>query len=280
VIIGDSFTEAGNVPEAETYARLLDRRLSLATRNLGRAGYGPQAELVVLRKYGLNCHPKVVIWQIAESDDLDDSVRYQQWIQAGRPKVFDPLQDVRWTRLKVWQQRSPSFRLFEALRDHNPRSWPFEGLFRDQEGIEHVVRFLNIPDVNMDVQQHPGWPGLTNSLNEGLRLCSANQIQLVAVLVPDKYRVLGAQTRMRDPTIPPSLTPEFETKGLGVALEDYFASRGVPFVDTTAALRGRTRKGELVYLPYDTHLSAKGHELVADLIVERINPLIPASGPH
>ena len=41
----------------------------------------------------------------------------------------------------------------------------------------------------------------------------------------------------------------------------------VPFLDATPALREASRRGELVYQPLDTHLSARGHELVAGQIV-------------
>ena len=45
----------------------------------------------------------------------------------------------------------------------------------------------------------------------------------------------------------------------------------VTFIDTTPRLKEQTAAGEVVYLPFDTHLSPRGHEIVADLIAKDLN---------
>ena len=275
VVIGDSFAEAGNVPEAETFTKLIGQKLSRSTRNLGRAGYGPPNELVVLRKYGLPCRPKLVVWQIAEANDLEDSFSDQKWVAAGRPRFFDFEADRNWQRTQGWRQRSLTFRAFDLLRHHDPRPWPYDGQFRDHAGVEHPMRFLNVPELEISMRDHFGWPRLAESLAAGAAVCRSNQIQLLVVFVPVKYRVMGPYTRFpnRASPAPGSAASAVYDQTFGGLLKSLCGSLGVPFVDATGKLEAQAKAGALVYLPFDTHLSGLGHEVVADVVVEKLKTL-------
>ena len=53
---------------------------------LGHSGYGPQQELVVLKRYGLRLHPRTVIWTLFEGNDFSDAERYEEKVaRAGSP---------------------------------------------------------------------------------------------------------------------------------------------------------------------------------------------------
>jgi len=56
----------------------------------------------------------------------------------------------------------------------------------------------------------------------------------------------------------------------GEELEAYCRSKGVPFLDLETGL-SRAADDRLVYFTNDTHLNQFGHEVVADLIAERMN---------
>ena len=273
--IGDSYTEAGNVAEQESFSVLIGQRLGLKSRNLGRAGYGGPSELIVLRKYGLACRPKLVVWQVAESNDLEDALRFSRWATAGRPRFFDLSADQKWRRSKAWEQRSPTFRAFEFLRRPDPLHWQCDGWFRDHCGVEHPVRFMSRSTSDGSVHNHPGWPAQAEALTAGAMLCRSNHIKLLVMLIPTKYRVLGPHTRMVDSTI--SATPDASaaTKAntlIGL-LQSLCDSLQLPFTDATPVLEEGTKAGELVFLPYDTHLSPRGHQLVADLVVQRLHSM-------
>jgi hypothetical protein len=281
ITIGDSYTEAGNVLEAESFTTLLGKKLNLKTRNLGRAGYSPPVELLVFKKYGLACQPKIVVWQIAESNDLNESLGYQNWLAAGRPPFFDASSDRASLRSKAWKQRSPTYRLFDLLRTHNHRTWPYDGVFHDRAGKEYPVRFLNTPALNSSVVRHEGWDFSAHAIAEGAALCRSNQIQLVVILVPDKYRVLGPYTEMLNRKIrtPPASAGRANPEVLGNMLASLCESLGVPFLDPTASFQQRSEAGELVYLPYDTHLSPFGHEVLADLVADKLKAFHASSTP-
>jgi len=272
ITIGDSYTEAGNVPEAENFTTLLGKKLRLTSRNLGRAGYSPPTELIVLKKYGLKCRPKIVVWQTAESNDLDDARRFESWVAMGRPRFFDFQGERQWQRSKAWEARSLTYRIFDGLRTHTHPVWPYDGWFRDHSGVERGVRFMNLPRLDYVATKHPGWRSLSQSLARGWARCRSQHTEMLVALVPLKYRILGPHTRMANREIPTPASSLGSTYAmtLGGALKSFCASLGVPFVDATGRFAEWTQRGELIYLPYDTHLSPLGHRVLADLVAEQL----------
>jgi hypothetical protein len=267
VTIGDSFAEAGNVMEAESFPRLAGERLGVSNRNLGRAGYTAATELIVLKKYGLKCRPKTVVWQIAEANDLAEMVVYEKWVSFGRPRYFDAKPDS--ARREGWERRSPTFRLFNALRESSPRPWPLEGTFRDDAGVVHPVRFLSAPGLEPPVRGHPGWPAFSAALLDGAVLCRTNNIRLLVLLIPSKERVMAQFTKLNESATAAFDRPEGES--MGAVMEKFCRTQGIAFIDATTALRAQAAAGKLVYLPYDTHLSPLGHQIVAELVVSKLS---------
>ncbi len=269
IFVGDSFTEAGNMAEEQTYVRRTEVALGRVARNLGRAGYAPPTELIVLKKYGLKCRPRAVVWQVAESNDLTESAMYQDWVAGGRQSYL--AQGIAGKgQISQWERFSLTWRLFCLLRTHRP--WPLRGSFQDRAGQFHEVRFYDFPNpaVHSPVG-HPGWPILAQALQEGAQLLRQEKIPLILLLIPTKFRGLGSA--IEHPEAPVALPdadsweiPESQTlachlKQLGDKLE-------VPFVDMTPAFRKSAAAGDLPYLPRDTHLSSLGHQIVSDALVE------------
>ena len=262
ITIGDSFAEAGNVMEAESFTALAGRQLGSSARNLGRAGYTAATELIVLKKYGLKCQPKVVVWQIAEANDLAEMQIYTNWVAAGRPRYFDI--KPKSARAEAWRSRSPTYKLFSLARQATPRAWPLGAMFRGQDGVEYPVRFLSMPSVEPPVRGHPAWPAFSEALLEGAVLCRTNGICLIVLLIPTKSRVLAPHSRLTD--LAQAAAQRAEGDSLGVVLKEFCNAHDIEFVDATGALLEQAKAGQLGYLPYDTHLSPEGHRVVADLI--------------
>jgi hypothetical protein len=267
VFLGDSYTEAGNIPEEQTFVRQTAAALGRSARNLGRSGYTGPMELIVFRKYGLKCRPRAVVWQVAESNDLTEAILFQQWLDNGRPPggnwfASPPSPGA------IWKQRSPTGRLFASLC--RPRRWPTGGTFRDRDGQVHEVRLLWLPGRAHSPVNHPGWPVLADSFRQGAQLLREEKIPLVIVLIPDKVRGLVPRLQL-DERLLARYGPDWdlsEPLTLASHLQALCDELGIPFVDATPALRQAAAEGDLVYLPFDTHLSRRGHEVVRDLLVE------------
>ena len=280
VMIGDSFTEAGNIPEEQTFSFLLGQKLGRPVRNLGRSGYSTPTEFIVLQKFGLPCGPKVVVWQVTECNDLADVVDYEEWQRLGRPNYFDfAAQDQR-SRSDAWRGRSLTYQLFNQFRQRDLNPWPFTGYFRLADGREEMIRFLSSPGLGAPARGNPAWESFSRLLAEAASLCSSNGIQLLVVHIPDKFRVLGPRTRFALEIAAASaqlagVPPE---TALGACLQEFCAAQQINFVDATAALQQEANAGQLVYQAFDTHLAPLGHQTVADLIATALkkSELLPA----
>lgn len=272
VFLGDSYTEAGNIPEEESYVSLLGQRLHLRARNLGRAGYCPPSEQVVLNRYGLKCKPQTVIWQIAESNDLPESLEFENWVAAGQPRFLNHRTVGRATRLEAWKQRSPGYRIFGFLRPAKPGTWNFSGTFKDTAGTSHPIRFFPLPSEAQNADLHPGWASLARAIRRGSAACESSNIRLIILLIPMKFGVMRARTEFNDWTRQrlAGYREMNKESTISAHLETLCGELGILFVDATAPLKAHADQGELVYLPFDTHLSPAGHTIIADLLGEAI----------
>jgi hypothetical protein len=275
VFLGDSYTEAGNVQEAETFAVLTGRDLGLSIRNLGRAGYTTPTEKIVLEKYALALEPRLLVWQIAEVNDLTEAAVFDRWVAAGRPRYFE-LDPKPPSRVETWRTRSPTYRTFLLLRGPHLNPWPLSGEFTDADGQSHPMRFFYAPSKEQILADHPGRPTFESSLLEGIDLAHERGIEVAVLVIPMKLLVMKPRTRLEPQTsrllgarrsIP-------EAKRLAPALRDLLAPRGVEVIDATERLRAHAERGEMVYPPFDVHLSARGHEVVAGLLSEALSPRI------
>lgn len=284
VFIGDSFTEAGNVPERETFVRRLADARDVVARNLGVAGYTAQPELVVLERFGLAVGPRTIVWQLAESNDLEEAVVFEAWKQAGRPDFRVEPAGLP-SPGEVWSRRSPTHRLFDRLRV-SP-SWPLAGAFLDAAGREREVMFLPLlPGAEHSPVGHAGWPPIEAALRSGAAILEERGIELVVLLIPMKLRVLAdsvsfgsvERTGARRAAPPARGLKEWDLAPqatLSHAVGQLCAELGIGFVDPTERLRAEAAMGQLVYLPLDTHLSSAGHAVVAAALAETLR-LAPA----
>ncbi len=82
--LGDSFTECLVTDPQSTWPSQLGEIAGRSIYSLGRGGIGPYEYLQLLRHFGLPKQPRVVIMNVYEGNDLRDSLRYQETVQARR----------------------------------------------------------------------------------------------------------------------------------------------------------------------------------------------------
>ena len=271
VFVGDSFTEGVSVNSDETFVDIVKQKTGEEVANLGRSGYSPGPELVVLRHYAMPLKPGIVVWQMCEGNDLEDSVTYDAWLKSGRRRFYEEGERNRETSADAWKRRSPTFQLFTALRP-----WPFEGDFHLSNGNTVPMRFYRpLQPVYHCPQNHPGWNVIVDAVRTGQSLLKEKGIHLVVVLAPLKLRVLEPSVTLDESTrrdllsrwnVSPDQTWSVYLARLCRELE-------IPFVDPTEALRKASSEGVLTYLPNDTHLSPEGHRIMAEEITRVCNAI-------
>jgi|RhiMetdeSRZDD1v2_1073273.scaffolds.fasta_scaffold38854_3 acetyltransferase AlgX (SGNH hydrolase-like protein) len=264
VVLGDSFVEAGLVPQAALLSTRLSELLHVETANLGLGGYGPQQELIVLKRYGLELRPKVVLWFFFEGNDLLDVPRYanysRNWdatlkeLHGFKARSFTKNVLRVLGRLSTSQSQTTS----EALR----RSCYFrQG--QDESSKTLYFAYAGMPLsredlVSLEIAQR--------SFQEAKRLASEHGAQFLFVYIPIKFRVY------RD-------FCEFPAKGYGkqwqvnnlpTMLESWCQAQDIAYLNLTESLQEHAARGDLVYFPDDGHWNAHGHEIVATTIAQFI----------
>lgn len=259
VFIGDSFTEAASVEEPETFAQRVGAETGMKVINLGRGAYGPQQELIVLERYGLNYQPQVVVWQLFEGNDLKDVGNFVEW--RNNPQATKPLHlryfDNSLLRLpleRTWQSRSAAARA--DLRYH------------DGTAQQLVLRYPYLPDQVEEAEFE--FAEIRKTIEAGYRLCQSRGIQLVIVHVPVMVRVMEPWLEFisaadREKYLPGESVSE--SSDFGAQLAAFCRQLGCPYIDLFPALRSRAATdNRKLYIPNDEHLDTQGHEVVAQTV--------------
>ena len=270
IVLGDSYTEAGNVNEEDTYASRLSKKTGLSMRNLGVSGYTTPEELLVFLKHAEHTNPKVLVLQVAESNDIHEAAEYYGWVKAGKPKY--ELLPIEGTRKDAWRATSPTYALYQFFFPLKLNEHRFEGTQTDSNGKKYLVRFLQMPNRWMSPKDNVGWQVMTGSMIRFSEICAQRKIRLIVIMIPDKINVLGDVVDLK-----PSSRELYESayklkpeEKLSAHLRLLSMNLRFEFIDMTEKLKRGAQRGEIVYLPMDTHLAPAGHEIVASEVARKI----------
>lgn len=262
VFIGDSFTEGATVEEHETFVRRAGAASGLSVVNLGRGAYGPQQELIVLKRHGLAYSPRVVVWQLFEGNDLEDARAFREW-QENSERESVP-----------FTERYFDNSLFAAWIPKVRRLSPEVPLVRlnytDKVEIQTTLRYRYDPEAP---SKNPmGWAETTKTIEQGYRLCEEKGIKLLVVLVPAMVRVMEPyltfeQIEHRRHYLPGDVDGRRNDFSAGLA--EFCEELGCSFIDAYSALRQAAEaNNRRLYILVDEHLDVRGNEVVAQAIAE------------
>jgi SGNH hydrolase-like domain, acetyltransferase AlgX len=261
VVIGDSMVEWGYVPHGALVSTRLSRRFQVEVANLGQPAYGPQQELVVLRRYGLTLQPKIVLWFFFEGNDLLDVQRYE---------TFTRNRDALSKDFHSFKHRTLTSNGLLALEGIAATRHQADG----EEARRRSCGFLR-GRTEDDRTLYFGYEGLPLSERNLASLHTAQKIlldaqtlsqdagaKLLFIFVPIKFRVYHEFCKFPGD----GYGKKWQPNDLPSRLENWHRAQGFPYLDLTAALRTAAANGELVYFADDGHLNAKGHEVAAETI--------------
>jgi len=268
IVLGDSFLEAALVPQDALLTTQMSRLLQSEVANLGQSGYGPQQELIVLRRYGLPLQPKVVVWLFFEGNDLLDVPRYDRlmrdWdIYMKETHGFKERSFTRNVLSALTYLTAPSRTRGTADTDEaRRRSCRFTGS-RSEEGKTIYFAYAGTP---LSPEDLTSLATVQKVLLDAQRLAADNGAHLLLAFTPTKFRVYrdfcefpaDAYGRIWQPN------------DLPARLEEWAAAQGIAYLDLTASLQEAAAQGELVYFPDDGHWNATGHEVVAEAVADFI----------
>jgi hypothetical protein len=295
VAIGDSFTACHAPAPERTWPSLLGRTLGRGAYNLGRGGYGPYEYLELLRLFGLQRTPEVVVMQIYEGNDLRDAARYFAYRDAGPTERRRFLERAGWNPLRF----EPAAWLDNAL---GRSSWAYDFVV-----VGSAVELSNLVDTiaaeprskielryTLELPEGPIAMNGQNNDRDELRtardvesgalalelfdpaldrfaaLARAHGFLPVVAYAPAAYTAYAELVRFRDPSVGAPLAAFSARQRAHLATAT--AARGLTFVDLTPAFQAaaRERGGELLYYPLNVHYTPAGQRVVADTLAAAI----------
>jgi len=254
IVLGDSMVEGMTVPTPQLTTSLLAHLRNETVANLGQVAYGPQQELIVLKRYGMPLKPATVVWMFFEGNDLTDVVHYRNAMENQASFSRSLLR----RSLTVHLLRLIKRRFFTP--DERPAGARRSGVI---QGQGKTIYFTE-PSAPLTGADLGALDETTEILATAHSLSAAQGARLVFVFIPDKFRVLhgfcsfpeGSECRnwvVND-------LPERTRKAVTSIAPD------IGYLDLTPNLVDAVKRGQMPYYPDDLHWSPEGHRAAAAAI--------------
>ncbi len=252
VFLGDSFTEALQVPEDRRYVAQVASALGLAPVNLGCSSFTPLLSRLNLETFADRLSPAVVVLQIFSNDVGDDvELRKHATVDgAGRVTAAPGEQ----TSLSVRLARQSY--LARLIRKTTLTIAHTREMSQRSGGSWQAVPWPSSFTRPMDEWfSPPERQGFETSVSEIRDLCKARGWPLVVWAVPDRGAVLRGE------------------RDWYYEYQQALAARlGIPFIDVAKAFP-QERLREL-FFGFDIHFNERGHAAVAELLAREIKPFV------
>jgi lysophospholipase L1-like esterase len=237
-LMGDSFTEAGQVPFPESFAGRLEDLAgdTCEVRNYGVRSYAPSIYLVQYTRELRKWKPTHV-FVLLFGNDLREDVTYM----ATSAKDADGFPTAIHGPGGGWlESRLRELYVARFVRMVTQRlAWAWQ-----HRGEAHSL-------VGGVVEENPDWIELSaNLVLELNRRVRADGAQLVVMAVPSRYQLMG------DGKIP--VTGDFHEK-----VKAWTSANGVAFVDLREAFQRESRPDHPLFFLQDIHFTRQGHAVVA-----------------
>lgn len=263
-VAGDSFTEAGYLPEEQMFTSILAAKSGKRVKHLGVSYTGNFTQTAYLENFGKAPSTKQAVIAFFEGNDIDDDAREYRDLQNFRTTGQRPYREVgRETSLfKTFYLFVKNLRHFSLQpRSYATASWVFDGK-------KTPVSIYYAP---------PAPESLSKTENEALRAAldgwaKVNRdlgIEPWLLYLPYKRRVLHGALEFKADADPEIVN--WEPNGLPEFIERLCKQRGIKFIDSTAALVESCKKGMLTHNTiYDTHLNREGNRIVGELLAKTL----------
>jgi len=267
VVIGDSFVEGMGVSATDLLTTHLAKQLDCTVANVSQAWYGPQQELELLRRYGLQLRPKTCVWAFFDGNDLDDVHRYKEATKdwGTFSKGFHSFTQRSFTKNALLATR----RLLDAAQ-HSAPAQGAHNTEMERSGIfnipskDSVRLYFWYRGLHLSTKDDAALEELRSILCQAHELCRAQETRFLVVFVPAKHRVYGGLTEFDADALPRYWVINELPKRLESLVREDLPDAG--FLDLTPSFSEEAKRGSLLYFPYDSHWSPEGHRVAANAI--------------
>lgn len=259
-IIGDSYVEAPMMEHSLIMTSVLAQLQKKTVVNLGMSGYGPQQELIVLKRYVPRLRSKTVVWLYYGGNDLHNVREYEKNIHLfTRKDVLPSL----WDRSFVRNVLSMSLRLLDGCT-LRPDTVSRYGIVQGPDRKQWLRYFVgtNSDLVPLDLR---ALESTRSIIKEAYHLSQEGGYHLVFAYAPDAFSVYNGLSNL--------IEVSDEVKRWKVSdLQDQLRamvgeiSPEIDYLDLTPDLKQAAEKGSRIFIEDDSHWTEEGHRVVAEAI--------------
>ena len=305
LMLGDSFTEGGGLPNDGSVAKLVEtelRRGACGPRvdviNAGHSSYSPILEYLLLRDVGLRLEPDLVVLNFDMTDVHDDFIRTRlATLDAdGLPVAVPPnrrietaltLPPILPRALRPLENRLAYSSVYQLFRRSKPGFWLFGRGEQTQPQLEArglignllqdrlaIARDEDFPDVRR------GWALTLRYLAGVHELARRHHVPFALVVYPHAYQVSATASPMGRERMGMAQGLFASTRPFTI-LESFGAARGVPVINLLDLFREREPVQGPLFRERDFHHTAAGTAVFAEGIVRglRARRLVPCDAP-
>ena len=271
VVIGDSFTELGNLEYDDLVSTQLASLVDRPVKNLGISHTGVLNQTACLQYFGVSKSTKHVVWVFFEGNDLQDILlesQRQSRIEEGVSEHVDLI-----TSRKTQSSLTRAIRnlLFAPSRLDIYGPAVNATLSRGSESFRFKLEYTPVGSEILG----PEGDQLRVAIEKLADLCRQRDLKLWCVYMPTKRRVFHALGYQVDTDAASHLRQPWQPSDLPQWLELQCRKKQIEFVDATPSLIELNKADEFSHnLVFDTHLSVAGARVVAELLAAKMHPFV------
>ena len=303
ITLGDSFTACHAVTPQDTWSSQLSMLTGLSVYNLGRVKIGIHEYIQLLKKFGLQKSPRIVILNVYEGNDFRDARRYYRAVNKNAAQsdatfvdnISSPLPPKSNFIGSDWLERhSYAFNLFLSLLSYADQTYFNPPPPNELEKINFKYRFVfldeisipfNSENVDRDEVQSARYmttlqtssevlDAIEDALKTFVDLSEQYDFVPVVTYTPSAHTAYVEYVVFDDPNLT-GLMPSFSHEQRQY-LNAKSKELGYVFIDFTPSLQAAAQANgpqKLLYYPLDLHLTPAGHAAVANILNQALNDL-------
>ena len=271
VVIGDSFTELGNLEYDDLVSTQLGSLMDRSVKNLGISHTGILNQTACLQHFGIAKSTKHVVWVFFEGNDLQDMVLESQRlsrIKTGAEGHVD-LIATRKTQSSLTGAIQNALFAPSRLEIYGPAV--NATLSRGSESVRFKLDYTPVGSEMLG----PVGDQFRVAIEKLADLCRQRELKLWCVYMPTKRRVFHSLRYAVDTDATLHLRQPWQPSDLPQWLELQCRQKQIEFIDATPSLIELNKSDEFSHnLVFDTHLSVAGARVVAESLAARMQPFI------
>jgi hypothetical protein len=268
VVVGDSYTELGYLPDAQLSSFVAAQRTGLRLKNLGVCDTGLLTHSRYLEHFGYAPSAKQVVFVMFEGNDIQDTE--QEHAALTRFQLYAE-RDYR----ELGAQTSFIKAMASVVKDtrNKPKRQSYQNAwFRAKDELLPITISTELP-INPKDMTGPQLMALKTGINACARRAKEMNLRASLVYVPVNNRVYHGMLRFADSL--PEEVRQWTPHDLHRLVSDLCAAEGIAFADATPALRAAAEQGRYVHNRIlDCHVNAEGARLIGEVIADVLSSTV------